>query len=109
MSYFQIAWQWLTSAQQWQGPDGIPVRLGQHLVYTGIALGIAVIIALPAGLAMGHLRRGGFAVVTLANFGRALPTLGLLLGSAVVICSGVRASTFFSKSASQASVRFRKV
>jgi osmoprotectant transport system permease protein len=38
-----------------------------------------VIIALPAGLAMGHLRRGGFAVVTLANFGRALPTLGLLV------------------------------
>jgi osmoprotectant transport system permease protein len=55
------------------------VRLGQHLVYTGIALGIAIVIALPAGLAMGHLRRGGFAVVTLANFGRALPTLGLLV------------------------------
>jgi len=79
MSYFSIAWQWLTSDQQWHGGDGIPVRLAQHLQYTGIALGIAVIIALPAGLAMGHLRRGGFAVVTLANFGRALPTLGLLV------------------------------
>ena len=61
MSYFSIAWQWLISAQQWHGPDGIPVRLAQHLAYTGIALGIAVVIALPAGLAMGHLRRGGFA------------------------------------------------
>ena len=91
MSYFQIAWQWLTSAQQWQGPDGIPVRLAQHLVYTGIALGIAVIIALPAGLAMGHLRRGGFAVVTLANFGRALPTLGLLV-LIFVLTSGSPAS-----------------
>ena len=79
MSYFQIAWQWLTSAQQWHGGDGIPVRLAQHLAYTGIALGIAVLIALPAGLAMGHLRRGSFAVVMLANFGRALPTLGLLV------------------------------
>jgi osmoprotectant transport system permease protein len=47
MSYFQIAWQWLTSAQQWHGGDGIPVRLAQHLEYTGIALGIAVAIARP--------------------------------------------------------------
>jgi len=79
MSFFNIAWQWLISAQQWHGPDSIPVRLVQHLEFTGIALGIAIVIALPAGLAMGHLRRGGFAVVTLANFGRALPTLGLLV------------------------------
>jgi osmoprotectant transport system permease protein len=79
MSYFSIAWQWLISAQNWQGADGIPVRLGQHLEYTGLALIIALAIAIPAGLAMGHLRRGGFAVVTIANFGRALPTLGLLV------------------------------
>ena len=79
MSYFSIAWQWLISAQNWHGSDGIPERLLQHLEYTGIALAIAVAIALPTGLAMGHLRRGGFAVVTVANFGRALPTLGLLV------------------------------
>jgi osmoprotectant transport system permease protein len=79
VSYFQIAWQWLTAAQQWQGSGGIPDRLVQHLEYTGIALAIAAVIALPAGLAMGHARRGGFAVVSLANFGRALPTLGLLV------------------------------
>ena len=91
MSYFQIAWQWLTSAQQWHGSDGIPVRLVQHLQYTGIALGIALLIALPAGLAMGHLRRGGFVVVSVANFGRALPTLGLLV-LIFVLTSGSPAS-----------------
>jgi osmoprotectant transport system permease protein len=91
MSYFQIAWQWLTATQQWHGGDGIPVRLVQHLEYTGIALGIALIIALPAGLAMGHLRRGGFVVVTVANFGRALPTLGLLV-LIFVLTSGSSAS-----------------
>jgi osmoprotectant transport system permease protein len=79
MSYFSDAWQWLISAQNWHGANGIPERLLQHLVYTGIALGIALVIAVPAGLAMGHLRRGGFVVVTVANFGRALPTLGLLV------------------------------
>lgn len=91
MSYFQIAWQWLTSAQQWHGGSGIPERLVQHLEYTGIALAIAVAIALPAGLAMGHARRGGFAVVSVANFGRALPTLGLLV-LVFVLTSGSAAS-----------------
>jgi osmoprotectant transport system permease protein len=91
MSYFNIAWQWLISAQNWHGSDGIPERLAQHLAYTGIALAIAVAIALPTGLAMGHLRRGGFAVVTVANFGRALPTLGLLV-LIFVLTSGSPAS-----------------
>ena len=91
MSYFQIAWQWLTAAQQWHGSSGIPDRLVQHLEYTGIALAIAAVIALPLGLAMGHARRGGFAVVSVANFGRALPTLGLLV-LIFVLTSGSAAS-----------------
>jgi osmoprotectant transport system permease protein len=91
MSYFQIAWQWLTAPQQWHGSSGIPERLVQHLEYTGIALAIAAVIALPLGLAMGHARRGGFAVVSVANFGRALPTLGLLV-LVFVLTSGSPAS-----------------
>jgi osmoprotectant transport system permease protein len=79
MSYFSDAWQWLISSQNWHGANGIPERLAQHLEYTAIALAIALVIAVPVGLAMGHLRRGGFVVVTVANFGRALPTLGLLV------------------------------
>ena len=79
MSYFSDAWAWLISSQNWHGSNGIPERLAQHLEYTGLALIIALVIAIPAGLAMGHLRRGGFVVVTVANFGRALPTLGLVV------------------------------
>ena len=79
MSYFSTAWDWLVSSQNWHGSNGIPERLLQHLEYTGLALAIALVIAIPAGLAMGHLRRGGFVVVTVANFGRALPTLGLVV------------------------------
>jgi osmoprotectant transport system permease protein len=73
------AWNWLTGAQQWHGPDGIPARLLEHAAYTGISLAIAVAIALPAGLWLGHTRRGGFISVSAANLGRALPTLGLLV------------------------------
>ena len=79
MSYFRIAWHWLTQAQQWHGPSGIPARLAEHLGYTGLALALAAVIALPLGVAIGHTGRGGFVVVSLANFGRALPTLGLLV------------------------------
>lgn len=79
MNPLQAAWQWLIQAQQWHGPDGIPVRLAEHLQYTGLALGLAALIALPVGLLIGHTGRGGFIAVSLANFGRALPTLGLVV------------------------------
>jgi osmoprotectant transport system permease protein len=73
------AWPWLTNAHHWHGPDGIPARLVQHLAYSGLALLFALLIALPVGLAIGHRRRGSFAVVSLATAGRAIPTLGLLI------------------------------
>ncbi len=79
MNALQAAWAWLTQTQQWQGADGIPTRLIQHLEYTGLALVVAALIALPLGLLIGHTGRGGFVIVTLANFGRALPTLGLVV------------------------------
>ena len=79
MNAFQSAWAWLTQAQQWLGPDGIPARLVQHLEYTGIAVAVAALIALPLGLLIGHTGRGSFVIVTLANLGRALPTLGLVV------------------------------
>ena len=79
MNAFQSAWAWLTQPQQWLGPDGIPARLVQHLEYTGIAVAVAALIALPLGLLIGHTGRGSLVIVTLANLGRALPTLGLVV------------------------------
>ena len=73
------AWRWLTLASHWSGDDGIPHRLLQHLEYSGIALLVAALIALPIGALVGHTGRGTFAVVSLANLARAVPTLGLLL------------------------------
>jgi len=78
---------WLFSAQQWSGVDGIPTRLGQHLYYSGVALLVAVAIAVPLGLLIGHTNRGGFLVVNSANAARALPTAGVLL--LVVTLTGI--------------------
>lgn len=76
---------WLTSPAQWSGPDGVPARVGEHVYYTVVALLIAAVLALPVGLYTGHTGRGGFLAASVANFARALPTIGLL----VIIVQGM--------------------
>lgn len=70
-------WAWLTAADSWRGPDGIPTRLQEHLSITALVLLIASAIAIPLGLWIGHSGRGRW-LVALANSARAVPTLGLL-------------------------------
>ncbi len=69
---------WLADPAHWSGITGIPVRLAEHLQYTGLVMLIATAIAVPIGLYVGHTGRGRVAVVALAGALRALPTLGLL-------------------------------
>lgn len=69
---------WLTDPANWSGPDGIPVRVGEHLYYCVLAVAVAAAVAVPAGLAIGHTGRGGVLVVGIGNSLRALPTLGLV-------------------------------
>lgn len=75
---FGQGWQWLTDPANWQGPMGVPVRLLEHLGYTGLTLLISVAIAVPIGLYVGHTGRGRAVVVSLAGMLRALPTLGIM-------------------------------
>jgi osmoprotectant transport system permease protein len=63
----------------WSGSDGIPVRLVEHVYYTGIALSIAALIALPTGMLIGHTGRGAFLAINLGNAARSFPTFGLLI------------------------------
>jgi osmoprotectant transport system permease protein len=53
-------------------------RLVEHLGYTFLATAIAALIAIPAGMWVGHSGKGRFAVVNVSGFARAIPTLGLL-------------------------------
>jgi len=69
---------WLTDGNHWQGSDGIPRRLVEHLGYSLTAVLIAALIAIPLGLYIGHTGRGRFLVVNLAGAARAIPSLGLL-------------------------------
>src|SRR5690606_16853363 len=49
-----------------------------HLALSGAALAIAFAFALPLGVWLGHLHRGSFAAINVANIGRALPSLALI-------------------------------
>jgi osmoprotectant transport system permease protein len=79
MTFLTYAWHWLSAAQQWHGPGGIPDRVLQHLYYSAASLLVAALIAIPLGLLIGHTGRGAFLVVNLANAWRSIPTLGLLV------------------------------
>jgi osmoprotectant transport system permease protein len=47
----------------------------EHIVLSGAALLLSIAIAVPLGVVLGHLHRGSFLAVNVANVGRALPTL----------------------------------
>lgn len=78
MSLLLAAAAWLADPAHWQGSDGIPTRLFEHVALSALAVGVAALVALPLGLYMGHTGRGAFVAVNVANLGRALPSLALL-------------------------------
>jgi osmoprotectant transport system permease protein len=68
--------EWFTD--HWEGSFGIPARVIEHVLMSAISVALAAAVALPAGMYIGHRRRFEFLVVSLANFGRAIPSFGLL-------------------------------
>lgn len=70
---------WILDPAHWSGPDGIPTRVIEHVVLSGVSLLLAILVALPVGLYTGHTGRYGTAVLNVANIGRAVPSYALLL------------------------------
>lgn len=64
--------------ENWDGSSGYLNRTWEHLQVSGAALIAAAVIAMPLGAWFGHTGRGGFAVVSLVNIGRALPSFGIV-------------------------------
>ncbi|MFD6415579.1 ABC transporter permease [Streptomyces sp. NPDC060194] len=73
------AFEWLADGSNWDGESGVWHRLVEHLYFSGVCLAVACLIALPVALALGHLGKGGTLAVNLANIGRAVPTLAVLI------------------------------
>jgi len=77
-------WGWFTDPANWQGTDGVPNRVLEHLFYTGLTLLIALLVAVPLGAWVGHSGRLRW-LVTGANAARAVPTLGLLFAVSMFV------------------------
>ena len=79
MSILPSVWAWFADGSHWQGPDGIPTRLVEHVQLSAEAVLIGAVIALPIGIALGHYGRFGNLAINISNVGRALPSFGILV------------------------------
>lgn len=60
------------------GPEILRL-LWDHLLLSVAALGLGTLLALPLGLWLGHTGRGSFLPVGVANIGRAVPSIALIV------------------------------
>ena len=79
---------WISDPQNWQGSSGIPVRLTQYLAITAVTVLCASLIAIPAGLLIGHTRKGAGLIGGVTGAARAIPTLGVLTLVGLVVGIG---------------------
>ncbi len=70
---------WLLDPAHWQGQDGIPIRIAEHLAISLPSVLVAAAFALPVGLLIGHTGRGTTLAVNLANIGRAVPSYAVMV------------------------------
>jgi len=80
---------WLAAAERWQGADGIPVRLAEHLAIALPSVLAAALVALPAGAWIGHTGRHATVAINVAGLGRAIPSYAVL---AIVLPISLRLS-----------------
>jgi osmoprotectant transport system permease protein len=70
---------WFADPSNWTGTSGILNRTLEHVVLSLASVVAAILIAVPAGLFIGHTGRGAFITVTVANLGRSIPSYALLI------------------------------
>ena len=80
--------EYLLDPTTWLGPSKTLDLVLEHLAYTGAAVGIAALIAIPLGILIGHTGRGSLLVIGLTNGARAIPSLGLLVLVVLLLGTG---------------------
>jgi osmoprotectant transport system permease protein len=78
MSTWSKFLDYISTWSHWTGSTGVLHRLEQHVLLTLVAVVVAGVIALPLGLSLGHLGRGGTLAINVTNVGRAIPTFAVL-------------------------------
>jgi osmoprotectant transport system permease protein len=75
---FRDAFVYLNDPFNWTSARGILFLAGQHLRIAGLAMLIALVVAVPPAVWLGHTGRGGSFLLGLSNVSRAVPTLAIL-------------------------------
>ena len=79
MNLLVEAFLWLTNPARFEGVNSLQARIGEHLLYTFLAVAVAAIIAIPLGWFIGHTGRGRELAIAISGAARALPSFGLIL------------------------------
>jgi osmoprotectant transport system permease protein len=69
---------WFNDPLNWTNPDGILVRLREHLIITAAAVLLGCLVAWPLGVWLGRRGAASGVVVLLSNATQAVPVMGLL-------------------------------
>jgi len=69
---------YMTTGANWEGANGIPTAIGDHLRLSALSVAVAAVVAVPPAVILGHIRRGGFLAVSVVNIGRAIPTFAII-------------------------------
>ena len=70
------------------GMAGVPTLMVEHVLYAVVPTLVALALALPVGLWLGHTGRGGNVAINIANVGRAVPSLGIIVLAVVAFGIG---------------------
>ena len=79
MHFLSQVFGWFTTSSHWHGTNGVPHRLEEHVIMSGAAVATALVVALPPGVILGHLRRFGVLAINISNVGRAIPSFAVLV------------------------------
>jgi osmoprotectant transport system permease protein len=88
MNFLGDVVRWFTTGSHWQGTNGIPHRVEEHVVMSALVVVAALVFALPPSLALGHVRKFGALAVNLSNVGRAIPSFAVLVLSVQIVGIG---------------------
>ena len=76
---------WFADPANWSGADGIPVRVGEHVVLSVVPLVVALLVGLPLAAWVGHTGRFAGLAVNVSNIGRAVPSLAIMALAAMLL------------------------
>lgn len=78
---------WFADPAHWSGAGGVPHRVLEHVELCAFATLAAAALAVPAGVVLGHVGRGGIVAVSVVNIGRAVPSFAIVAISLPVAIS----------------------